>query len=105
MPRGGKRPGAGRKFGSTTRKVSAGVQPLEVMLFVMRQAFDAGDYDKAVSVAVSAAPYVHPRLAAHSTDVSVDGFVTLQIVENVIRVGDTHQNGEPAPRAGGLLPE
>jgi len=86
MPRGGKRPGAGRKFGSKTRKISPGVEPKEVMLFVMRKAFDEGDYDRAVSVAALVAPYVHPRLAAHSQEVSVEGFVTLNVIEEIVRV-------------------
>lgn len=70
MPRGGKRPGAGRPKGSKNTKTreiaekaaAEGITPLEYMLEVMRdprlppaQRMDA---------AKSAAPYIHPRLAS-----------------------------------------
>lgn len=75
MPRGGARPGAGRKKGSITkatvyrqemlaRATAEGVMPLEVMLTAMRKAWEAGDIKEAVSHAEKAAPYVHNRLAA-----------------------------------------
>lgn len=72
MPRGGKRPGAGRKKGAATRKTRAvadraateGITPLEVMLTVMRQRFEAKDFERAASIAKDAAPYLHPRLTA-----------------------------------------
>jgi hypothetical protein len=70
VPRGGKRPGAGRKPGSIDRKkrelaeraVREGVTPLEVMLSVMRRHYGAERFDEAVAVARDAAPYVHPRV-------------------------------------------
>lgn len=81
MPRGGKRPGAGRKKGQKTkatvyrqemlaRAAADGVSPLEVMLTAMRKAWDEGRVNDAVQNAVHAAPYVHPRLAA--TDLKMD---------------------------------
>lgn len=81
MPRGGKRPGAGRKKGGVTqatvyrqemlaRATADGVSPLEVMLTAMRTAWEAGRVNDAVQHAVHAAPYVHPRLAA--TDLKMD---------------------------------
>lgn len=81
MSRGGKRPGAGRKKGGTTkatvyrqemiaRAVAEGISPLDVMMTAMRSAWDAGLVNEAVQVAIAAAPYVHPRLAA--TDMRVD---------------------------------
>ena len=72
MPSGGRRPGAGRKKGSLTRKTreianqaaEEGVSPLEVMLKAMRVYYDAGDYANAATFAAAAAPYCHPRLSA-----------------------------------------
>lgn len=68
--KGGKRPGAGRKHGSTTKKTRAvaiaaaaeGISPLEYMLERMRDENE----DRAIraDMAKSAAPYCHPRLAA-----------------------------------------
>jgi hypothetical protein len=81
VSRGGARPGAGRKKGSVTkatelrqemlaRAAAEGISPLEVMMQAMREAWAANDHEKAVEYAVSAAPYVHPRLSAvkHSGD-------------------------------------
>lgn len=72
MPRGGARPGAGRKPGAVTRRtrliaeraMAEGKTPLEVMLEIMRRHYEAGELDKAAAVAKDAAPYIHPRLAA-----------------------------------------
>ncbi|WP_051952573.1 hypothetical protein [Methylocapsa aurea] len=70
MARGGKRPGAGRRKGSTTtrtreiaeRAFEEGVTPLEYMLSVMR---DIGAQPAVrLDAAKYCAPYVHPRLAA-----------------------------------------
>jgi hypothetical protein len=73
---GGRRPGAGRKPGSTTKKTAiiaqqardAGISPLEVMLSTMRRLWqlhlDSGDLGLAVqasAVAREAAPFCHPR--------------------------------------------
>ncbi len=72
MPSGGKRPGAGRKRGSLTKRTRAiaekaldeGILPLEVMLKGMREHAANEDWDKAHVFAKDAAPYLHPRLAA-----------------------------------------
>jgi hypothetical protein len=72
MARGGKRPNAGRKPGSATKKTrdianraaSEGITPLEVMLQAMRAHYDAGNLDEAALKAKDAAPYVHPKLAS-----------------------------------------
>lgn len=95
MAQGGKRVGAGRPVGATSLKtreiadkaIQNGITPLEVMLAVMREAWndsnnvvvtDAGDekanlakakglrqmyQDRAISAANDAAPYLHPKLA------------------------------------------
>lgn len=74
---GGRRPGAGRKPGSTTAKTreiadkaaAEGITPLEYMLKLMR------DEEKPEAVrldaAKSAAPYIHPRLS--SIEANVEG--------------------------------
>lgn len=75
MPRGGARPGAGRKPGQTARiteararevtKVAAsGILPVEVMVKRMRELWEDGKKDEAVAVAEKCAPYFHPKLAA-----------------------------------------
>jgi len=92
MPRGGKRPGAGRRPGTLSKKTIArqqqasaaaenGISPLELMLKRMRyhnqmadRELEKGakaDHDKiekalhsASEAARDAAPYVHPRLSA-----------------------------------------
>lgn len=79
--KGGKRPGAGRPKGATTKRTAAvalqaaalGVTPIEVMLASMRAHYaqaigeDGGIKDLAAAkvaadLAKDAAPYVHPRL-------------------------------------------
>ncbi|CAB4145050.1 hypothetical protein UFOVP891_39 [uncultured Caudovirales phage] len=77
---GGARPGSGRKKGISNVKTQAiaarafeeGITPLEFMLNVMRQPIPkkATDEEKSAikaaqfEAAKSAAPYIHPRLAA-----------------------------------------
>lgn len=70
MARGGARDGAGRKPGSTNKASSelreaiaaSGETPAEYMLRVMRD--KTVDHDRRDKMAVAAAPYVHPKLAA-----------------------------------------
>jgi hypothetical protein len=70
MAKGGKRPGAGRPNGAKSRKTrevavqsaAQGITPLEYMMQVMRnKRLPASRRDE---MAKSAAPYMHPRLAA-----------------------------------------
>ena len=76
MPRGGLRPGAGRKRGAVTKKTTEiaqraaaeGVTPLEVMLAAMRLAYKKKDMAAAAGFAKDAAPYMHPRLSAVALD-------------------------------------
>lgn len=90
MPRGGKRPGAGRKKGSATKRTRAvadraaadGVTPLEVMLAAMRDHYKAKHLDEAAKIAAAAAPYMHPRLSAVQHGGTVG--VTLEIVEEIV---------------------
>jgi hypothetical protein len=70
MSWGGKRPGAGRKPGSSNKKTRAiadraseeGITPLEYMLAVLRD--ETADIHRRDDMAKAAAPYVHARLAA-----------------------------------------
>lgn len=70
MAKGGKRPGAGRPKGSVNRVTAAqreaaaqtGETPLEYMLRTMRDG--RVDQKRRDAMAVAAAPYLHPRLAA-----------------------------------------
>jgi hypothetical protein len=71
MARGGRRAGAGRKVGSTTKKTreiaeressKKGLTPLEYMLRVMRNG--KADPDRRDDMAKAAAPFMHPRLNA-----------------------------------------
>lgn len=72
MARGGKRKGAGRPQGASTRRSRAiadlataqGLTPLEVMLKAMRAKVKKSDWDGAASIAKDAAPYMHPKLAS-----------------------------------------
>lgn len=69
MPRGGARPGAGRKPGAATIKTreaantiaAMGLTPLGYMMGVLNETVE---YDEVkFEAAKAAAPYVHPRLA------------------------------------------
>ncbi len=70
MPRGGKRPGAGRPPGAATRRTreiadraaEEGVTPLEHMLAVMLD--ESAEPSRRDDMAKAAAPYIHPRLQA-----------------------------------------
>lgn len=72
MARGGKRNGAGRPAGASTRRTRAiadkaiaeGITPLEVMLTAMRSRAEKKDWDGAAAIAKDAAPYMHPKLAS-----------------------------------------
>lgn len=67
---GGYRPGSGRKPGSATKKtreiaeaaLTNGITPLEYMLQVLRD--PQAEPGARMDAAKSAAPYIHPRLAA-----------------------------------------
>jgi hypothetical protein len=78
MPRGGARPGAGRKPGVPAKKTVArlkiaeeakagGIEPLTLMLQAMRSLWAQDDPAaklKAVEIARDCAPYIHPRLSS-----------------------------------------
>lgn len=100
MPRGGARPGAGRKKGQTPatkarkdlalRVASEGVTPLEIMTQTMRHLWDeatAGDRlnlgkaMQACAMAEKVAPYMHPKLA--STTLSGPDGGPIQVVRKM----------------------
>lgn len=76
MARGGSRPGAGRKAGSATKRtreiadaaLAEGLTPLEYMLKILRDESQAPD--ARMDAAKSAAPYIHPRLAAIEANIA-----------------------------------
>jgi hypothetical protein len=100
MARGGARPGAGRKRGSTNQKsreiaekaLASGLTPLEYMLDLMRQpAPETEDVMAKVrhsemrfEAAKAAAPYVHPRLNAVEHYGKDGGPIEVHKVERVI---------------------
>jgi hypothetical protein len=102
VPKGGKRPGAGRKKGSITkatvyrqemqaRAVADGISPLDVMVTAMRQAWEKGDIKEAVSHAEKAAPYVHNRLAAVEHSGDKDNPVSFLVASGVPTADDDDQ--------------
>ena len=97
---GGRRPGAGRKPGSPTKRcrevidkaADAGITPLELqpatMREIWRRAHAHGDIDEglatqACQIARDCAPYIHPRLA--SVEAKIDAANRLEIAVDVVR--------------------
>ena len=70
MPRGGKRPGAGRPRGSPTKRSAkraldaalSDIGPAEHMLERMRFGRATGDFELADKMAIAVAPYCVPQL-------------------------------------------
>ena len=120
MPRGGKRPGAGRKAGQLNKRTIArqqlasraaeqGITPLDLMLKRMRyynsvvdrelergEAADRGIIDGALKAAneaaKDAAPYLHPRLSAVEHTARPDDFFT-----EMLKLIDGTSRGLPDP--------
>ena len=65
-----------------------GISPLEVMMTAMREAWEAGDKEKAVQVAEKAAPYIHAKLAAVQHSGDAENPVAYQIMSGVTRQDD-----------------
>jgi hypothetical protein len=71
-PAPGARKGAGRPLGSANKKTreiadraaKEGITPLEVMLSIMRTAFETDDRETAMDAAAKCAPYIHARLSS-----------------------------------------
>lgn len=85
--RGGARPGAGRKAGVATKKtreiadaaIKGGITPLEFMLERMRD--ESAAMPDRQAMAVSAAPYIHPRLSTIEAKVEADVVARVQRIE------------------------
>jgi hypothetical protein len=107
MPRGGRRPGAGRKPGRQNKRKSYEIvkaafesgeaMPLEVMLQSMRfhwrqweESADKADLKEAGMLAQAAAPYCHARLQAIDTRTTVEAGDTLA---NLLRQIDGTSTG------------
>jgi len=90
VARGGKRPNAGRKPGSATKRTreiadraaSEGITPLEYMLSVLRN--EAMNPEARFEAAKAAAPYMHPRLAAVEHSGRDGGPIEMTRIERVI---------------------
>ena len=111
-PRGGHRPGAGRKEGLAnirTREIAdkaaaEGITPLEYLLTLMRKPYpenaDAATlaaYDAMkADAAKAAAPYMHPRLAPIDAPVQI-GLVTGDLVSQGRSVMEALSKGEVTP--------
>jgi hypothetical protein len=99
MPRGGPRPGAGRKRGSPNKATQAtqaavaasGITPLDYLLEVMRD--KKRSVPERVDAAHKAAPYVHPRLAA----IEHSGGLNLITHEAALDELDGEGEGDPSP--------
>lgn len=94
MPRGGPRAGAGRKTGAVSKATAArkalieeaskeGLTPLEYLLQVLRNPNERQDVR--LDAAKSAAPYMHPRLAAVEHSGNQDNPVSFTIATGVPR--------------------
>jgi hypothetical protein len=115
VPRGGRRPGAGRKRGSLSklttqiaaREADKGVTPLEVMLQAMRAWHAEGKLSLAVAVAKDAAPYCHARLSSMQVDHGGSVGFALEIVEVLTHAPDAaaQTDGQASPRTAGLPAE
>lgn len=100
MPRGGARKGAGRKpnpavvrtdAARTKAALDGDVLPLDVLITQMRDEWHNGDRDKAVQIAVQAAPYMHPKLANVQHGGDKEHPLTFTIVTNVEREDEPQQ--------------
>lgn len=94
MPRGGPRTGAGRKAGAVSKATAArkalveeaskeGLTPLEFLLQVLRNPNERQEVR--IDAAKSAAPYMHPRLAAVEHSGNKDNPVSFTIATGVPR--------------------
>lgn len=99
MPRGGFRPGAGRKKGQTTKMneearakaLEGGVSPLDYMLGLLRN--EENPADLRFEAAKAAAPYVHAKLAA----IEHSGGMTLTHEDALNELDDGEGTVDPSP--------
>lgn len=103
MPKGGKRPGAGRPPGSVTKRSrriadmaarGKGELPLQYFLRIMRD--PRQPKDRRDRLAIAAAPFIHPRLNA----VEHSGGLTLKTHEQALdELDDGEGTADPAQAA------
>ena len=55
--------------------------PLDILITVMRDRFDAQDFDAAVAIAKAVAPFVHPKPRAQTAAVTIGSLRDQQLVE------------------------
>jgi hypothetical protein len=109
MPRGGARPGAGRKSKSRelliersrNAAVTARITPLEYLLQIVQDT--SASEDRRFAAAIAAAPYVHPRLsnATVTTKVTrgVQELSTAELMAALEATQDEVSQPEPASTA------
>lgn len=108
--RGGKRAGAGRPVGSKNQRSSeiareaadAGITPIEVMLFAMRELWDEGTSEakrEAAKIAKDAAPYVHPRLACLDATIHEEQHFVIRAPEPCATAEEWEQKYRPGSNA------
>ena len=99
MPRGGKRPGAGRPRGAISKSTRAileavaagGEMPVEYMLRIMRDPREpAARRDE---MAKAAAPYLHPKMQATAPSID-DGSPVVPVINLTINRGPVHSSAE-----------
>jgi hypothetical protein len=103
-PRGGARPGSGRKPGAVTiksreaadRAASGGITPLDVMIQDMMSKYHAGQLHDAADRARDCAPYVHARLS--SSDVAIRRVTSLSEISDAELVALTGGARTDPPR-------
>src|SRR5215472_15559780 len=98
MPRGGKRPGAGRPRGAISKSTRAileaaagGEMPVEYMLRIMGDPREpAARRDE---MAKAAAPFLHPKMQATAPSIA-DGSPVVPVINLTINRGPDHSSPE-----------
>jgi hypothetical protein len=77
---GGRKKGTPNKATEKRREIAEaeldkGITPLEVLLQTMREEWEQGNKAAACLIAKDAAPYIHPRLAAHQVTGEITNYV------------------------------
>jgi hypothetical protein len=109
---GGRQPGTANK---RTKEVmaaveSTGMTPLQVMVAIMREAYDAKDHEKALDAASKAAPYIHAKLSSSSVDLNVkrdiEEYSDAELIALAVQAARWSPEGADAPEGtqqpGGL---
>jgi len=79
---------------------SAGVEPLDVLLTAMREAWNEGDVEAAVVIAEKAAPYRHPKLASTELKGDADNPIEQHSRVEMVIVDAQHDTSFGAEEAG-----